>query len=261
MAADVNATICAVDKAMDMAERYKMELEDIRGRLSFEIRSAEAVIDDAIRACEIALDAVYEYNECASSDSEAVSEAEKRSSALRNQLYMLQSLKAATEIEIEELNARLGTLYAGASDMAQSALYSMGDYIRGLNRISSPENEVISIPYRGYEYTYIAVIDSWAYPQTAEHITAAWNKRCPGQPMVFTLDRKHSDEKRKRSLKNIKPKAGQDRDEFPNAVFKEGGDQADVFYLDPADNRGSGSSLRHQLKGVPDGAKVKIRII
>ena len=49
-----------------------------------------------------------------------------------------------------------------------------------------------------------------------------------------------------------------DRDEFPMAMFKEGGKGASVRYIDPSDNRGAGSSIAHALSGYDDGTRVKI---
>lgn len=53
---------------------------------------------------------------------------------------------------------------------------------------------------------------------------------------------------------------GKDRDEWPIAMFREGGTGADIEYISPSDNRGAGSSIGHALKGVDEGARVKIII-
>jgi hypothetical protein len=54
---------------------------------------------------------------------------------------------------------------------------------------------------------------------------------------------------------------GKDRDEYPPAVFKEGGRGAQVRPINPSDNRGAGASIGQQIKDVPNGDKVKITII
>jgi hypothetical protein len=72
------------------------------------------------------------------------------------------------------------------------------------------------------------------------------------RPLRLALDRKAS-------LKGIKTKPGVDRDEYPPAMFKEGGEGASVKYIPPGDNRGAGSSMGKQLKDVPNGTKVKIK--
>ena len=45
------------------------------------------------------------------------------------------------------------------------------------------------------------------------------------------------------------------------AVFKEGGAGADVEYVDGHDNRGAGASLGWQMRGFPDGSRVRVRVI
>ena len=54
---------------------------------------------------------------------------------------------------------------------------------------------------------------------------------------------------------------GLDRDEYPPAMFAEGGKGASVRAIPPSDNRGSGAFIGHKLDGVPDGAKVKLEVV
>ena len=51
---------------------------------------------------------------------------------------------------------------------------------------------------------------------------------------------------------------GQDRDEYPPAMFEEGGSGASVKHINPSDNRGAGSSIGHQMSDVNDGDYVQI---
>lgn len=55
-------------------------------------------------------------------------------------------------------------------------------------------------------------------------------------------------------------KTGYDRDEYPPAMFKEGGKEASVRYISSKDNRGAGSCIGHKCKQYSDGDKVKIEI-
>lgn len=45
------------------------------------------------------------------------------------------------------------------------------------------------------------------------------------------------------------------------ACFKEGGAGAHVMYVAGTDNRGAGSYMGWQMRGLPDGAKVRVRVI
>ncbi|OKZ69036.1 MAG: hypothetical protein BHV93_11435 [Clostridiales bacterium 52_15] len=85
-------------------------------------------------------------------------------------------------------------------------------------------------------------MDSTLYPETAEHIRVAQDI---GFPDILTLDRGGAAERRKASLAPIKASRIWDRDEYPCACF----------------NRGAGSYMGWQMRGLPDGAKVRVRVI
>lgn len=61
-----------------------------------------------------------------------------------------------------------------------------------------------------------------------------------------------------RFLKNIATEKDKDRDEYPPAMFKEGGNGASVKKIDSSDNRGAGSSIGQQYRGLACGTQVKI---
>lgn len=56
----------------------------------------------------------------------------------------------------------------------------------------------------------------------------------------------------------VKPR--RDRDEYPGAMFKEGGAKASVEHTGIYDNRGSGRCMRAQCADVPDGSQIQITI-
>ncbi|AHG86465.1 Large exoprotein involved in heme utilizationor adhesion [Bibersteinia trehalosi USDA-ARS-USMARC-190] len=95
------------------------------------------------------------------------------------------------------------------------------------------------------------------YPETVSHIEDSINQ---GKPSILTIDRKGAAQRRKDALQDIPPKTGYDRDEYPPAMFKEGGEGSSVRYISPKDNRGAGSCIGHQCKQYVDGDKVKIEI-
>ncbi|WP_419692802.1 NucA/NucB deoxyribonuclease domain-containing protein [Mannheimia haemolytica] len=95
------------------------------------------------------------------------------------------------------------------------------------------------------------------YPETVSHIEDSINQ---GKPSILTIDRKGAAQRRKEALQDIPPKTGYDRDEYPPAMFKEGGEGSSVRYISPKDNRGAGSCIGHQCKQYVDGDKVKIEI-
>ena len=72
--------------------------------------------------------------------------------------------------------------------------------------------------------------------ETAQHIQDAMKN---GHPDIVTISRLEATERRAESLKDIATKKGLDRDEWPMAMFKEGGKGASVRYISPTDNRGA----------------------
>ncbi|HYE83327.1 MAG TPA: RHS repeat-associated core domain-containing protein [Clostridia bacterium] len=103
----------------------------------------------------------------------------------------------------------------------------------------------------------IVKVPAGKYPETAQHIKEAVNN---GYPDELTIDRKGARANRAASLKGHVKSAGLDLDEYPPAMFKEGGEGASVKPIKSSDNRGSGASIGNQLRVYPDGTKVKIVI-
>ena len=101
-------------------------------------------------------------------------------------------------------------------------------------------------------------IDRERFPESAAHIDDAQsgtsyrghgNTAYPGQqPSELTIDRGGANQNRTESLRGLPTERGYDRDEYPPAVFKEGGEGASVRYINPSDNRGAGASMGNQMR-------------
>lgn len=91
------------------------------------------------------------------------------------------------------------------------------------------------------------------YPETVQHMKEAIEN---GQSSICTIDRDGADQRREDSLRDIPTKKGFDRDEYPPAVCLEGGQGADIKYVHPSDNRGSGAWLGRRIQDYPDGTKL-----
>ncbi|OBZ17901.1 DNA-entry nuclease [Bacillus sp. FJAT-26390] len=91
------------------------------------------------------------------------------------------------------------------------------------------------------------------YPETVAHIAAAIKA---GASAICTIDRNGADANRDASLNGIATKKGFDRDEWPMAMCKEGGNGAHIAYVSPKDNRGAGSWIGNQLAELKDGTRV-----
>ncbi|MFJ4189376.1 hypothetical protein [Kitasatospora sp. NPDC089509] len=114
------------------------------------------------------------------------------------------------------------------------------------------------------------LIDSSKYPESAKHIAEAqkgmiWRGASytsgPPLPSVMTIDRPNAKQNRKDSLRGIRTNRGTQRDEYPPAMFKEGGTGASVKHIDGPDNGGSGSTMGNALQLLKDGTRVRIKVI
>jgi filamentous hemagglutinin len=54
---------------------------------------------------------------------------------------------------------------------------------------------------------------------------------------------------------------GMDRNEYPPAMFKEGGQGSSVRPVTPGDNRGAGACVGAQCRGLPNGASVDVKVV
>lgn len=106
------------------------------------------------------------------------------------------------------------------------------------------------------------IVHRTRHPEAAAHIEHAQKN---GQPTVLTLDRAHATERRHESLRHIERRpgrslAGNDRDEYPPAMTREGGFNSNVRYIDARDNRGAGKSIERQVRDVPDGGRIRMLV-
>ncbi|MYW69536.1 hypothetical protein GTY65_36540 [Streptomyces sp. SID8379] len=119
------------------------------------------------------------------------------------------------------------------------------------------------------DYDAELVLDRNKYPESAQHIEDAqsgtiWrgddSRTGPAKPDVLTIDRNGADDNRADSLRGIPTDSPRDRDEYPPAMYKEGGTGASVQYIAAKDNQGSGSAMGSAVRGLPDGTRVKISV-
>lgn len=109
-------------------------------------------------------------------------------------------------------------------------------------------------------------VDEDEFPEAAQHIDEAQDGTSwrgheqvdKQQPSEVTLDREHALQHRREALRGVPTQPGSDRDEYPLAMFDEGGAGASVKYINPHDNRGAGATINAQTRGLEDGHKVVI---
>ena len=99
-------------------------------------------------------------------------------------------------------------------------------------------------------------VDALRFPESAAHAADTIG----GDSAVYTIDRAGASARRAASMRGQARIPGMDRDEWPPALFQEGGDGASVRGVTPSDNRGAGASIGNQCRGLPDGTAVRVRI-
>ena len=99
------------------------------------------------------------------------------------------------------------------------------------------------------------------HPQAAAHIEHAQKT---GQPTVLHIDRKGAGKRRAEAIGNInlnrRPAPRYERDEYPPAFTREGGSNANVRFINAHDNRGAGSYMSWQSRGMPDGSRIRVLV-
>ncbi len=93
--------------------------------------------------------------------------------------------------------------------------------------------------------------------EAAEHAADAIKN---GKPDILTIDRPGAGANRQASIGQLDKVPGKHLDEFPPAMFKEGGSDASVRAINPRDNMSAGAYIGNATRGLPDGAKVRIKV-
>jgi RHS repeat-associated protein len=81
-----------------------------------------------------------------------------------------------------------------------------------------------------------------------------------GKPDVLTINRPGAAANRIESLKGVDKVPDKHLDEYPPAMFKEGGAGASVRPISPRDNMSAGACLGNACRGLPDGTRVRIKV-
>jgi len=164
------------------------------------------------------------------------------------------TVSAATYVYDAQSNARVGAQAFGRVDAGPTPL---GE-VRGRSVLRSTGRRAPSTTptatFVATEAVEIGVSRS-RYPQSAAHIDDA---QAAGQPTQLTIDRSGAAARRRASMEGQPRQPGLVRDEYPPAMFEEGGSGSSVRAIDPSDNRGAGASIGNQCWGLPDGTVVQI---
>lgn len=260
---DVKTSVVAIDSAMDCFEKIRDSVSNYQKVVQYDISELGSSIAQKIRNVRAEIDSLYDS--LSYLDEEDDDERDRIMSEIRELEHKLSQLEGLNsrvrQLETQYRSESKAIVNAVSTDIS-GGLRTMATYLREINSIDGAEGSVatgaVSNVFTGESNYSVVVIDSAKYPESAEHIRAAVKS---GHPAMLTLNRAGADENRRQSLAGIPISPIYDRDEYPPAAFAEGGAGADVAYISPSDNQGSGSSFRWQLNGIPDGTRVRFRVI
>lgn len=256
--ADVNVSVVTIDSGMDCFERIQDAVANYQKVVLYDIKQLGSSIQMKIHELNRELSALYDSLSQAEDEDER-DEIRAEIRILKARLERMQALKRKQAMVAQVYKEQSTALVADVNEKVSGGVRDMATYLRhiaGVDEGGSLTNGV-NVFSGDSNYT-VVIIDSKKYPESAEHIKVAVKE---GHPAMLTLNRSMADENRRQSLAGIPERLYADRDEYPPASFSEGGQGAHVAYIDSSDNRGSGSSFRWQLNGVPDGTRVRFRVI
>jgi RHS repeat-associated protein len=96
------------------------------------------------------------------------------------------------------------------------------------------------------------------YAQAAAHIQDA---QTAGHPSLLTIARGGAATNRAASTGGYAKVPGMQLDEYPPAMFREGGRGASVRPIDPRQNMGAGACIGNACRGLPNGRQVRILVV
>lgn len=93
------------------------------------------------------------------------------------------------------------------------------------------------------------------YPAMCRH----WEDAMDEHPDVLTVhkDPAQAHGRRLVATRVLPTKPNYQRDEYPPAMFREGGHGSSVRHIPSWENSSEGGSRRHRFQGIPDGTRVK----
>ena len=267
---DYNVSVVSIDSGIECFERIRDELNNSHKAMRYNLSQLEEALNHKYSRIEAELNELYSQLNASEDDNNDTSNTQQQElladiAYLQRKLSEIQDLKNRCSQLIEHYYCQASTLIHSVGVNITDGIREMANYLQKIASVesfdalsNSSTNSSAINPFSGEEGYAVAIIDSSKYPETAEHIDVAI--RC-GSAAVLTLDRENASINRAESLQGVNRRSDFDRDEWPMACFSEGGSGAHVFYLSASDNRGAGSSISHQLRNVPDGTRVRFRII
>ncbi len=148
-------------------------------------------------------------------------------------------------------------IYLAKGDLTNAGLSAIsiaplvGDVIGKGAKVAKTVEKIID---KGEDVASV-ILKKTDFPETAQHVLDA---QAAGKSNILTIDRAGTAGRRSEALKGIDKVPGKQLDEYPPAMFLEGGTGASVRPISPSDNMGAGASIGNQLRKYPDGTVINL---
>jgi RHS repeat-associated protein len=175
-----------------------------------------------------------------------------------------QALKAEALSGLKDAGGDLAASGVGLATPYVPAVVTRG--ARTGTKMLSKSDEVADIGRQGFtqanktdDVKKTITLSRTKHGEAAEHAADAQKA---GKPDVLTVggDPAKTAQRRQESLKGHKTQPGKDRDEYPPAMFEEGGKGASVRPINRSHNRSAGACIGNQCRDLQPGDKVRIRV-
>jgi hypothetical protein len=112
--------------------------------------------------------------------------------------------------------------------------------------------------FRGADVVKGIPISRTKYGEAADHIADAQKA---GHSDVLEIAREGASGNRRSAIGGLPKVLGKQLDEYPPAMFKEGGAGASVRAISPKDNMAAGACIGNACRGLANGDKIRIKVV
>ena len=182
-------------------------------------------------------------------------------------IYAFVQYQEVQDVVLAQPNAA-GFLEANALALrgAIAELLSTGGSIRAvfnasdstLSIWSRARTAIRSLYSSGEDAIRVVTIARSSLPQYSGHVAEA---QAAGHPSVLTIERAGASARREAATAGYSKVSGMDLDEYPPAMFAEGGAGASVKAISRSENRSAGVNIRNQIADLPNGSRVRIEVV
>lgn len=160
-------------------------------------------------------------------------------------------------LAVEPSWSNLGALTADVAGAAIPGVTGLGIAVRAASHGTDVGRIAGKVASQGDEVSRTVRLSRANHGEAAEHAADAI---ASGKPSVLTIERTGASANRRAATGGMAKVPGKQLDEYPPAMFKEGGKGASVRAINARDNASAGACIGNACRGLLDGDRVKIEV-